>query len=46
MKLLPGFEHYPTNWLPISTGEVFFTDGILILHPGFPGAARLWTYLG
>ena len=27
MKLFPGYKHYP-NWLPILTGEVFFTDGI------------------
>jgi hypothetical protein len=46
MTLFPGYIYYPTNWLPISTGEVFFTDGIVIEHPGYPGAARLWTYIG
>jgi len=45
-KLFPGYNHYPTNWLPISAGEVFLTNGIAIQHPGYPGAARLWTYLG
>jgi len=39
-KLFPGYETYP-NWLPISTGEVFFTDGIAVQHPGLPGVARL-----
>ena len=44
MKLFPGYKHYPTNWLPLSTGEVFLTNGIAIQHPGYPGVARLWTY--
>ena len=46
MKLFAGYKHYPTNWLPLSTGEVFITNGIAIQHPGYPGAARSWTYLG
>ncbi|KIJ90720.1 hypothetical protein K443DRAFT_14997 [Laccaria amethystina LaAM-08-1] len=42
-KITESYIYYPTNWLPISTGEVFFTDGIVIEHLGYPGAARLWT---
>lgn len=37
-----SFGYYP-NWLPISTGEVFFTDGIAIQHRGFPGDPHCFT---